>query len=74
MWMVSVVIITPEMLVTDDFSELASIEWELVVVDEAHRLKNHSSNLAVNLRDEQFKCNKIFEGWDGDKYCACDGC
>lgn len=36
-WMVEVVITTPEMLVTDDFKELASIEWEILVVDEAHR-------------------------------------
>lgn len=32
-----VVITTPEMLVTDDFKELAAIEWEILVVDEAHR-------------------------------------
>lgn len=25
------------MLVTDDFKELAAIEWEILVVDEAHR-------------------------------------
>lgn len=38
-WMVEVVITTPEMLVTDDFKELAAIEWEILVVDEAHRKK-----------------------------------
>ena len=32
-----VVITTPEMLVTDDFKELAAIDWEILVVDEAHR-------------------------------------
>jgi len=53
-WMVEVVITTPEMLVTDDFAELASVEWEILVVDEAHRLKNHSSKLANNLRDRRF--------------------
>ena len=36
-WMVEVVITTPEMLVTDDFKELAAIKWEILVVDEAHR-------------------------------------
>jgi len=36
-WMVEVVITTPEMLVTDDFKELAAVEWEILVVDEAHR-------------------------------------
>ena len=53
-WMVEVVITTPEMLVTEDFRELATIQWEILVVDEAHRLKNHKSKLAVNLRDGNF--------------------
>jgi chromodomain-helicase-DNA-binding protein 7 len=56
-WMAQVVITTPEMLVTDDFSELMAVEWELLVVDEAHRLKSHSSKLAVNLRDSRFTFN-----------------
>lgn len=56
-WMVEVVITTPEMLVADDFRELAAIDWEILVVDEAHRLKNHNSKLAVNLRDGDFKFN-----------------
>jgi SNF2 family DNA or RNA helicase len=42
------------MLVTDDFVELANVEWEVLVVDEAHRLKNHNSRLATNLRDRRF--------------------
>ena len=58
-WMVQVVITTPEMIVTDDFVELTCIEWEAVVVDEAHRLKNHNSKLAVNLRDSRFKFEHI---------------
>lgn len=53
-WMLDVLITTPEMLVADDFLELTAIKWELLVVDEAHRLKNHNSKLAVNLRDERF--------------------
>eukprot|EP00550_Attheya_septentrionalis_P007683 CAMPEP_0198281478 /NCGR_PEP_ID=MMETSP1449-20131203/1401_1 /TAXON_ID=420275 /ORGANISM="Attheya septentrionalis, Strain CCMP2084" /LENGTH=2448 /DNA_ID=CAMNT_0043977257 /DNA_START=144 /DNA_END=7490 /DNA_ORIENTATION=+ len=56
-WMVQVVITTPEMLVTDDFAELAHIEWEILVVDEAHRLKNHASKLTSNLRSDQFRFN-----------------
>ena len=52
--MVEVVITTPEMLVTEDFRELAAIDWEILVVDEAHRLKNHKSKLAVNLREGKF--------------------
>ena len=53
-WMVDVLITTPEMLVTDDFAELTAIKWDALVVDEAHRLKNHSSKLAQNLRDDRF--------------------
>lgn len=54
-WMFDVLITTPEMIVADDFAELTVIQWELLVVDEAHRLKNHNSKLAVSLRDKRFK-------------------
>ena len=54
-WMSNVVITTPEMLVTEDFVQLTSVKWDLMVVDEAHRLKNHSSRLASNLRDGRFQ-------------------
>ncbi len=57
-WMVEVVITTPEMLVTDDFTELMAVRWEILVVDEAHRLKNHNSKLAQNLRDPRFVFNR----------------
>jgi SNF2 family DNA or RNA helicase len=53
-WMTKVVVTTPEMLVADDWAELAAVNWEVLVVDEAHRLKNHNSKLAVNLRKDQF--------------------
>ena len=53
-WMVQVVITTPEMLVTDDFAELTAIDWDMLVVDEAHRLKNLNSKLGTNLRDSRF--------------------
>lgn len=56
-WMVDVVITTPEMLVAEDANELASIEWDVLIVDEAHRLKNHNSKLAVNLRNDRFTFN-----------------
>jgi chromodomain-helicase-DNA-binding protein 7 len=58
-WMVQVVITTPEMVCTDDFVELTAVEWHCLVVDEAHRLKNHSSKLAKNLRDSRFKFEHI---------------
>lgn len=53
-WMAQVVITTPEMLVTDDYTELTAVDWKMLVVDEAHRLKNHNSKLAANLRDSRF--------------------
>mmetsp|Transcript_731 Transcript_731/g.851 ORF Transcript_731/g.851 Transcript_731/m.851 type:complete len:2199 (+) Transcript_731:210-6806(+) len=56
-WMAQVVITTPEMLVTDDFNELMEVTWDILVVDEAHRLKNHSSKLALNLRSDGFHFN-----------------
>jgi len=57
-WMAQVVITTPEMLVTEDFAELAAVRWEILVVDEAHRLKNHTSKLAANLRDDRFRFDR----------------
>lgn len=36
-WMVQVIITTPEMVVCDDSSELVAVNWEALVVDEAHR-------------------------------------
>jgi len=54
-WMVEVVITTPELLTADDYTELTALKWQCLVVDEAHRLKNHSSKLAVNLRDSKFQ-------------------
>lgn len=36
-WMVDVVITSPEILTAADFRELARINWEILVVDEAHR-------------------------------------
>ena len=57
LWMVQVVVTTPEMMCTDDFVELTAIEWDAIVVDEAHRLKSHSSKLATNLRDRRFTFN-----------------
>ncbi len=58
-WMVQVVITTPEYLMTDDSSELEAIDWEVLVVDEAHRLKNHTAKLAIKLRKEGFRFSNI---------------
>ncbi|KAL7559116.1 hypothetical protein ACA910_017527 [Epithemia clementina (nom. ined.)] len=54
-WMAQVVVATPEMLVTEDAFELSEIKWDILVVDEAHRLKNHNSKLAVTMRDARFE-------------------
>ncbi|GLE06032.1 hypothetical protein PINS_up015243 [Pythium insidiosum] len=35
---------------TPDFSRLGRVKWQLLVVDEAHRLKNRSSKLSVTIR------------------------
>ncbi|VEU34941.1 unnamed protein product [Pseudo-nitzschia multistriata] len=53
-WMATVVVTTPEMLVADDWTELSYVRWQVLVVDEAHRLKNHNSKLAATMRKEQF--------------------
>ncbi|KAG7370276.1 DNA/RNA helicase, superfamily II, SNF2 family protein [Nitzschia inconspicua] len=53
-WMATVVVTTPEILVAEDWTELTFVHWQVLVVDEAHRLKNHNSKLAVNLRDDRF--------------------
>jgi len=52
--MATVVITTPELLVADDWAEMAAVDWQVLVVDEAHRLKNHNSKLAMNLRKDVF--------------------
>ena len=54
-WMAEVVITTPEIMVADDWQELAAVDWEVLIVDEAHRMKNQNSKLALNLRKDSFK-------------------
>ena len=57
-WMTQVVITTPEMLVTKDFSELADVRWDLLVVDEAHQLfKDRTSKLALKIKNNNFQFN-----------------
>ena len=57
-WMIQVVVTTPKLLLTKDFSELADVQWDLLVVDEqVHRLKSHLSKLSLNLRDDKFQFN-----------------
>lgn len=60
-WMVEVVITTPEIFKADS-KELAAIDWEILIVDEAHCLKNRKSQLARNLRDVKFKHSLLLTG------------
>lgn len=53
-WMIDVVITSPEIMIADDAKELTALQWEVLVVDEAHRLKNYNSKLAVGLRNDKF--------------------
>lgn len=41
------------------FAELAAVKWDILVVDEAHRLKNHNFKLALNLRESKFDFRQI---------------
>ena len=59
--MVEVVITTLEVLKAD-FKELVTIEWEILIVDEAHNLKNHKSRLAQNLRNVMFRHSLLLTG------------
>ena len=55
-----IVVTTPETSMAIDFKagsgrnlrELSKIEWDLLIVDEAHKLKNHSSKFCRVLREE----------------------
>jgi superfamily II DNA or RNA helicase len=58
-WMIEVVITTPETLVLEDYKELCAVDWDILVVDEAHRLKNHESKLAINMTNADFSFNNI---------------
>jgi SNF2 family DNA or RNA helicase len=57
---IEIIITTPETCVTVDDKtstnrirrELSSIDWDLIIVDEAHKLKNYDSKLASTLREE----------------------
>lgn len=46
---IEVVVTTPEVCMT---KELTKICWDIVIVDEAHKLKNHESKISSTLRDD----------------------
>jgi superfamily II DNA or RNA helicase len=59
---IEVIITTPETCVAHDVNsnnpngrirrELSCIDWDLIIVDEAHKLKNYDSKIASTLREE----------------------
>jgi chromodomain-helicase-DNA-binding protein 7 len=57
-----VLLTTYEMLMAEDWTELAKINWRAVVVDEAQRLKNTNSRLAVNLRKFKVEFRVLLTG------------
>ena len=54
-WMVQVVITTPEIMLTKDRDELHTIDWEMLIVDEAHnKLKSRTSKFSQSVQDKKF--------------------
>lgn len=51
MWKSTVVVTTPELCIRKDVTSLLGrkIHWDLLVVDEAHRLKSDTSKLNVRI-------------------------
>ena len=48
------VLLTSYELVSSDFDDLFPIDWRCIIVDEAHRLKNLDSQLALSLNEYHF--------------------
>ena len=48
------VLLTSYELISSDFDDLFQIDWRCIVVDEAHRLKNLDSQLALSLNEYHF--------------------
>jgi chromodomain-helicase-DNA-binding protein 7 len=58
----NVLLTTFEMLLAEDWNDLARIEWKVVVIDEAQRLKNQNSKLLQNLRYFNFDHRVLLTG------------
>ncbi|CAM9497967.1 unnamed protein product, partial [Ectocarpus sp. 13 AM-2016] len=63
-WKSTVVITTPELCIRRDVKALLQrkIAWDVLVVDEAHRLKNSASRLNVVLKDYRFESSLLLTG------------
>lgn len=58
-----VLLTTYEMLMTEDWSELARVPWRCCVIDEAQRLKNSNSKLGQNLKHFRFAHRVLLTGF-----------
>jgi chromodomain-helicase-DNA-binding protein 7 len=57
-----ILLTTYEMLLAEDWTELAKIVWPVVIIDEAQRLKNHNSKLLQNLKHFTFQHRILLTG------------
>jgi len=60
--MAEVVITTPGVFGLKDTNELKVVRWDLLVVDEAQRIKNYSGKLGSTLRDFNFNHKLLHTG------------
>ena len=57
-----------ESIINADAGHLRAIKWSIVVVDEAHRLKNSHSKFAVGLRAFEFDQSLLLSGTLAEQY------
>ena len=48
------VLLTSYQMVSQDYTTLRYIDWDVIIIDEAHRLKNNSSLVSVHWRENTF--------------------
>ncbi len=63
-------LITTYELVLKDASILNQIKWNYMMVDEAHRLKNHESALYQEMTQFSFKNRLLITGWSHLQLCG----
>jgi chromodomain-helicase-DNA-binding protein 7 len=57
-----ILLTTYEMLLAEDWTELAKIVWRVAIIDEAQRLKNNNSKLLQHLRQLQLEHRILLTG------------
>jgi chromodomain-helicase-DNA-binding protein 7 len=57
-----ILLTTYEMLLAEDWTELAKIHWRVAVIDEAQRLKNQNSKLLQHLKQLQLEHRVLLTG------------